>query len=401
MIHQFSDWVALLDDLCKRRAEKYPTRDETYHKLSDELDAFSAWLAERPIPPLDEAVLAQAEQMQPLFICGFYKSGTSFLLNLLDAHPAVSALPGDAKLLQLADQTASLPAEEQFTQIARRWVHVIVNPTGLPPFWLFGREEAPFTTFLAALRHGLSANGAHKPRIINAVARAFMVANPQRPTSPRYWLDKTPFLETDIHRLTDIYPNAKFIHIARNPLAVLAAMKTMAVSRGEPFRLNQTINHLGNSLRLGIQHQQRLGVENYIHVRYEDLLTDTESAMRQIAQTLGVVFHPTLLEPTINALPSTPNSAYSENRKRGVIQKQSLEKWRTHLTQFEVNLIVSVLSDEAYTLGYDWSEDMPPSLTQSRMKFQHQFSENLIEPVARFGARAMQSVRYRLTGSSK
>jgi hypothetical protein len=63
---------------------------------------------------------------------------------------------------------------------------------------------------------------------------------------------------------------------------------------------------------------------------YEALVGDTRHAMGALADWLGISWHPLLLEPTFNRLPTRPNSSYGVDGTG--VRAESLDAWRTVLS---------------------------------------------------------------------
>lgn len=399
----YDSLINQLDDLCRQRANTFPLRGEVHAALSAKIDEFRQWLTDHSPPDWqpNPALLAKAENLTPLLIGGFYKSGTTFMLNLLDSHPAVSALPGDAKLLRFYDQIQGQASNRQLEQLKQRWFHTLINPTGLPPFFLFGKTAEPYQDFLQYLTYWFENTDHPERRTVDAVSRAYYAANPFRPINARYWIDKTPTQEDYLDRWLALYPSARFIYIVRNPLAVIAAMQTIAHERGQDFRIDQTVNNLRRSMHLGRWQQEKLREDQYIIVRYEDVITDHETIMHRLAEWLTIDYHPALLKPTINGRASTSNTAYKENRRQGTIQTNSLDRWRERLSPGDINWIVSSLYKEAAYYGYNWDNLYPRNAAQYRFKQQLKTATHSIE---RLSTRLKQAVIHRLkmgTGKRK
>lgn len=396
---EFDKYLREIDALIEHRIAVYPVRDEGYVALNNKIRELCGWLGSQQAvgwqPDQDE--VAHAEALKPLFVGGFYKSGTTFILNLLDAHPRLSALPGDARLLEWSERMLPLPEAQRAQETRQRWIQVLVTPMGLPPNWLFGREPGPYIEFLNYLDYWMGkGTPADHRTVMQAIARAYYAANPQRSDQARYWVDKTPFQELRVAELQRLYPEMHFLHVVRNPLAILAAMKTIATDRSERFRMVHQAGLLRQSLHEGLQHHAALGEDQYRLLRYEDTLSDPAGTMAAIAAWLGIPDDDSLIQPTINGLPSTPNSAYKENRLQGQIQTKSAEKWRQHLTPGEVWMIVDLIGPEAAACGYDWGDLRPTPLQRFQARVGRLFTNRIGDPVARLGARIVQAARRRL-----
>ena len=366
----FTTMAAEIDALCQQRVADYPARREAYHQLNNKLADFCHWLQAQQTTNWQPAPkrVQIANELTPIFIGGYHKSGTTFVRDLLDGHSALSILPGDARLLRTLHQIHHLPLTERRQRVRELWVHRLVNPTGLPPFWLFGRKATPYLELLNYLDYWFEQESDPERGMITPIARAFFCANPTQLLQARYWVDKTPLQELEIETLLRLYPQAKFVHVVRNPLASLAARKTMADKREHHFTLITQLPDFRQSLQQGLRYQAQLGLSQYVVVRYEDILREPTAVMQCVVQQLGLSYEEILTQPTINGSPSTPNSAYQENRVQGTIHKQSLDRWRTILSPIEVAHIVDALKSEATAYAYDWQGLAPTGLKRSGLR---------------------------------
>lgn len=356
-----------IDVLCQKRAAEYPTRTHNHQRLRAKLAEFCYWLQEQqtaawqPNPKL----LEMAKNLTPIFIGGYQKSGTTFIRDLLDGHPGLSVLPGDAKLLHTWTTILHFTSPMQKQFLRELWIRKLVNPTGLPPFWLFGRRPEPYLNFLNYLDYWLAHISDTKQSIIHAPPLAYFCTNPQSTLSTQYWVDKTPTQELELKTLKQIYPSSLFIHVIRNPLASLASRKVMAAKWGRPFRLLRQLRIYRSSLQQGLKQAAQ---SDYKIIRYEDVLAAPTQSMIELSQCLDISSHGALAQPSVNGLPSTANSAYEENRIQGKIQGRSLDKWRQILTSREIAHITTALYPDATAYGYDWRAEYPDLLTRTGLR---------------------------------
>jgi len=71
------------------------------------------------------------------------KSGTTLILNLLDNHTDIFALPGDSHFASSFDQWKN----DDYSTIMDYWIHRLINPTGKEPFWFLGPDLSSLETF--------------------------------------------------------------------------------------------------------------------------------------------------------------------------------------------------------------------------------------------------------------
>jgi hypothetical protein len=119
-------------------------------------------------------------------------------------------------------------------------------------------------------------------------------------TGKRLFLDKTPRYYHIIPELHRVFPEARFIILFRNPLAVLCSIIDTWLPLGAalygysqdlllaPSLLVQSIDAWGNHTKV---------------VHYESLLADPERELRELSEWLGITFAPELIEYGSNELP--------------------------------------------------------------------------------------------------
>ena len=117
--------------------------------------------------------------------------------------------------------------------------------------------------------------------------------------TPKTLLLKNPFLSLRIPEIISLYPNARFIHIKRNPLKVIPSTIHMWDTVGRQNSLNG--NHLKPEIkevttyyRQMIQTIEKSFAElrenNYIEITYEDLVKDPSNVIRSVYGHLDIPF---------------------------------------------------------------------------------------------------------------
>lgn len=113
-------------------------------------------------------------------------------------------------------------------------------------------------------------------------------------TGKRYFLDKTPRYYLIIPDLHAVFPEAHFIILLRNPLAVLASILKTWVGE-DWFSLYNYRLDLFRAPDLLIEGMRSVG-ERVTVVRYEQLIENPEIEMRRICERLGIGFFPEMVE---------------------------------------------------------------------------------------------------------
>lgn len=349
-----------LDAILVARDRDFPRRDPANTKTLDTaLDAYVARLRARRDAAFrpDPARLASARAMaaHPVFVCGYMKSGTTFLVGLLDQHPQLTVLPGDSHMLAQIDRQRSQPWTERVRDQDRYWIARFVNPTGQRPFWFLGDDDRVYVELIGYLEHWLGELPRADASPFLAAVLALYCANPRRAPRPLAWVEKTPGNERRARAALGLYPAARFVHVVRHPLENLASMKQLRRQRGWGSGLRSTLAEawrLRRSLGAGLANRRALGGDRYLLVHYERLVADPAGETKRLADFLRIGWDDGLLHPTVNGMPQVSNSMYGDRRAVGEIMRDAPERWCTQLSTLEQRAAWGILGRTSRTLGY-------------------------------------------------
>ena len=161
--------------------------------------------------------------------------------------------------------------------------------------------------------------------------------------------------------LRHFFPECKFIHIVRNPYATITAIRKMKGKNGFPF-LGPIIQSMSNSYYN--LYKNSCYLENYMVVKYEDLLINAEFIMRKICDFLNIKFKDQLLVPTYFGELWGGNSTSGE--KFDGISKKPLISWQSIITPTEIKIVNDLYSHVLDRFGYDRLEDKGNWLMRNR-----------------------------------
>jgi hypothetical protein len=154
------------------------------------------------------------------------------------------------------------------------------------------------------------------------------------------WGDKTPGYINHLPLLKELFPDAKFLHITRDPRDYcLSVRKSFAKSiYRAAYRWRQGIESAhGYGAKLG---------QDYQEVRYELLLEQTVSTMTQVSSFIGVPYD----DRTVN-LASAPEDL-GDAKGHSKILTDNKNKYRTQLSAQEIKRIEEIVCDVAESVGY-------------------------------------------------
>jgi hypothetical protein len=160
-------------------------------------------------------------------------------------------------------------------------------------------------------------------------------------TGKTYFLDKTPRYYHIIPELKEIFPEATFIILLRNPLAVACSMMDTWI-QGKWFKFHKYRADLLDAPSRLVEGIQLLG-DRAITVHYEHLLANPEHELKNITQHIGIQYSPNLLHYHVpsSSQPSSPEHqgfGYKDQRGifyQGTLDASNVNKWVKHLEDIQ------------------------------------------------------------------
>ena len=223
----------------------------------------------------------------PVFVMGMPRSGTTLTEQIIASHPQAYGAGELRDLLEVAQQP-------------------LAGQPVLPfPDNLQGLDQSTLTQwgsdYLARLR-------THSPDALRIT-------------------DKMPANYMALGLISLILPNAKIIHVKRNPVDTCLSCFTRLFNRHQDatYDLAELGRHYRNYERL-MQHWRSILPEGaFIDVQYEDIVTDMEGQARRLIDYVGLEWHEACLD--FHKTKRSVRTA-SVTQVRQPIYKTSVERWR-------------------------------------------------------------------------
>lgn len=267
----------------------------------------------------------------PLFIVGMPRSGTKLLRELLNRHPGI-AIP---------------VIESQF-------IPDMIAQFGNPPdlgfddeFDRFYQKFSGTKFFLKMKERGYILNKDELDRTMDRrswssiLEAIFKFYAPPEKDKNFIWGDKTPSYLTHIDLLKSLYPQARFLHIIRDPRDyALSVNKTWGKS------LYRAACLWRNGIEKARSSGHKLG-QDYKELFYEALLENPEKILRDICQFLNCDFR---LEMTRLKAPS---ENLGDTKGEIEIIRNNRRKYLTQLSPLTVKRIEEIVHPISAALGYE------------------------------------------------
>jgi hypothetical protein len=137
-----------------------------------------------------------------------------------------------------------------------------------------------------------------------------------------------------INNFIEIYPDGKIISIIRDPehwFVTASGLEPQIYGDAE-----SALSHWKESVRAAIQTRKKFG-DRVCLIKFEDLVTQTESVMQFLSEFLGIPYEDILLEPTFNGIPIQPVSGpikdNSNATRQSFIESKTLDDDRRVLIE--------------------------------------------------------------------
>lgn len=317
--------------------------------------------------PLSENTVSQGIRLalNPVFIGGVHRSGTTLLATMLDEHPQLLVLPGEALFFSgVYPKIKSKTDRQKINIILYESLLRFINPSGQEPYWLLGRTSNLNSPYIEYARMLLSwweitrkrfPNNKMQPLVASALAYSSFKRNGNIPKSLRYWVEKSPLNELYQDDIFHCFSTSRLIQLVRNPFDVYASRKKMELLvRGEFYSKSRCITDLRLSYKIAACSPAK-SLRNLL-VTYEELVGDRNKSLETIINFIGIDFDPALNKQTISGLPSYANSSFILDKE--IDQAISIPVDRS-LSSKEYRQVAALTGKYSRKLGYSIPDTTP------------------------------------------
>jgi len=291
---------------------------------------------------------------QPIFILGAHKSGTSLLRSIFDGHSQIFTVPFESHFFQIMHywvdneyrkQRPKNLNKEQMIQNFCDWIHHCNTAEDLladsVAKGLF--NEDAFQKKISEIEPG------NDSEIFNKYFQAiyYSLYGQELPPDKRI-VEKSVENAEFAAELSSMYPDAKFIHILRNPYAnIVALRKYKSVNYGFPL-MNRILSTLYNNFYF-LYKNKRI-IKNYKVIRYSDLVTQPEAVIQDLCKFVNIPFDKIMLTPTSLGKQWQGNS--TSGKQFSGISSSNLNRWKDEIHPIETYYVNKMFSFVLRDFGY-------------------------------------------------
>src|SRR5579863_3105846 len=233
------------------------------------------------------------QKNSPVFVVGSYRSGTSIFCWCLGQHPNLVNLPETNWLARLGVDLDNL---YRLATINGKFSHLGQIDIGIDEFYRLmgdGVERLMQTT---------------NPLLIEKTERKVKGELHRRrsPQDPKLrWVDATPENSHFVYPLVKMFPEARFIHLMRNPHDVARSLMKFSRIGARDYGHDEAYRTWLRLTRASWLAERALGRERMLRVRYEDFTSHPEQAFQRMLAFLREEYAADCLKPLNNKINSS------------------------------------------------------------------------------------------------
>jgi hypothetical protein len=333
------------------------------------------------------------------FIAGAPRSGTTLLMNLLDGHSRLALFPNnETQILQhwlIHRKYGDLDRFFFRDYLNASEVLLLTSDSAMKQYedyvykkygnkdYMKGRN-ADREKFIDLYLEYLRTNGLSLSNIYYAVFYAAFSINSME-IGPKIFVEKRP-LDNEICAplLATEFPEAKFIHIVRDPRTRYLSAKMRRIRKnkgiykvvadfaGKDFA---TAHAEISMVSLELARLNKIILKERYHIlRYEDLVDKTELEMKKIADFLEINFEPGLLQPSALGEKIAPSSSLAKITTFNVIdtKKDRLAKYYQNTSHTERSILQLLNWEIANHFSYDIEKKESMGITDYLRPLKHE-----------------------------
>ncbi|MDP6456555.1 MAG: sulfotransferase [Candidatus Marinimicrobia bacterium] len=286
-----------------------------------------------------------SELIRPIFIVGSERSGTTLLRLMLHAHPRIAIPPQTKYVKKLYKRRllfGNLAREDNRQKLAR---------------WFLAHFDASTKLDDLDIDPAVVRSAVQATHSLGAALAQPLIAYAAKYDKLR-WGDKRPYYIKYLDKLRTLFPDAQVIHLIRDCRDVVASLKHM------PWWKSDTIYSILNwkeAIERGLEARQSTKLDEYLELRYEDLVDEPERELQRVCQFLSESYAPEMLHYSDIARYAVPDYKMAWHAAtRQPLSRDSIERWKVELSAAEISLIEWSCGKELEAMGYTLSGSAAP-----------------------------------------
>ena len=292
----------------------------------------------------------------PFFIVGSGRSGTTLLRLLLNGHSRIHIPP---ETWFLTDLVKELPLDRELSPAqAERATGLITSNYRWPDM---GMDVSTFVRDIRSLAH---------PTLLQIVELVYQTQL-HRAAKSRFG-DKTPPYIHIVPQLLELYPAAKFIHLVRDGRDVALSFADAGSPESSCRCYGGSKFEWNNAIRRAASYSNTKFAARILTVRYENLVSAPEIALREVCAFLTEEFEPQMLDWQKEVVGVPVRERHMHSKLSQPISTSNIEAWRQRLSSLQCFVMESCMRKELQSSGYPLLYDQrlwKPAMTATAAVF--------------------------------
>lgn len=291
------------------------------------------------------------------YVMAIGRSGTTLLANILDAHPNIVVPPESFFVLHLE----------------RKYKHITDwNDKAIKNFIDDVYVDRPFRLMWKVSRNTVDEAFLQQPKIKNFDEacnriRASYKASFKTKTIELFG-DKHPIYSNFCKRMMRINPEAKLIHMVRDPRGT-GSGQINTFNRKDAL----AVGYLWARYNKNLSDLKAIYPKNYYLLKYEDLVFQPEKTVQSLCRFLEIEFDEKMMAYRKNTVKRFEDYTEAITKKHESLMKpidaKMVEKWKTKLTKKQIEQLEYATHDVASRLGYVFEKPNVSFYTKLKFPF--------------------------------
>jgi len=283
----------------------------------------------------------------PVFICGYPKSGTTLMLSLLDGHEDLVVIPQETKFFNKVLKQVNYENKIDYllneSNIKMLKYGLQEGPSGMKDYSQFN-----FEIFKNKFYDYWNKSLKEDKNLLESLAIG--ISHTTKQNSFKAWVEKTPGSEFYLDTIKKWWPQSKAIFLVRDPRQNYCSHIQYQKRKQNPLNITieNFIKRWGMSVKK-FEKYSRIFDNDALTIRYEDLISDTKTIMKKVAQFLGVEYKNILETPTRLGKQWKGNASDGKKREKVQVNKNN---YHQHLSKNEILMIDVMLHKEIERYQY-------------------------------------------------
>jgi hypothetical protein len=297
---------------------------------------------------------------RPIFVTGLPRSGTTFLHNLL-VEDVANAVPRCWQTIHPAVAGDHRGERRSIRSVNRQLAlfrHLAPDLAAMHPITATTPQECSeitahvFTSLRFDTTHHVPSYRAWLDRAGHLDAyrfhRRFLEHLGRHDRQAKRWVLKCPDHVFALDAIKEVYPDARFVFVHRDPMRVLASVARLTEVLRQPFarRLDraaigrQVCDHWADGASRILAASETLSPDRVVHIRYRDLIGDPVGAVMRVYAAFGLPYDEGFKARIDAYVAAKPNGGYGRLRYRledyGIDAARERRRYADYVAAFDV-----------------------------------------------------------------